>query len=283
VVFNNVTGGYNQDRIYLDNVRSCFDYAPNWGMCNGNSWIDGNVPGQSGWLCRDQPGASTDASLWDFSTPAPIQQRAPMYAWNNKGNGGVEMPFEVLDFCPENLIHIQENREFYNYTETFDGTSGVGIGTLANRPSTCTPGVGYWATDAGTWNQNGEDGILYKCTSPNNWEIYYEPLMYPHPLRQNNPSRVEEDILSTDYTLYQNYPNPFNPSTTLSFVIGQSSFVSLKIFDVLGNEIATLVNEEKPVGSYEVEFDASSFPSGIYFYQLRAGEFIQSKKMSLIK
>jgi hypothetical protein len=69
----------------------------------------------------------------------------------------------------------------------------------------------------------------------------------------------------------------------LSFVIGQPSFVSLKIFDVLGNEIATLVNEEKPVGSYEVEFDASSFPSGIYFYQLRAGEFIQSKKMSLIK
>jgi len=290
VVFNNVTGGYNQDRIYLDNVRSCFDYAPNWGMCNGNSWIDGNVPGQSGWLCRDQPGASTDASLWDFSTPAPIQQRAPMYAWNNKGNGGVEMPFEVLDFCPENLIHIQENREYYNYTETFDGTSGVGIGTLANRPSTCTPGVGYWATDQGTWNQNGEDGILYKCTSANTWEIYYEPLMYPHPLRQNNPSRVEEDILSTDYTLYQNYPNPFNPTTKISWQISASlnpskggTLATLKVYDILGKEVAVLVNEELRAGIYEIEFDASKLSSGIYFYQLRTKSFVQTRNMILLR
>ena len=87
----------------------------------------------------------------------------------------------------------------------------------------------------------------------------------------------------TEFLLYQNYPNPFNPTTNIEFRIADFGFVSLKVYDVLGNEIATLVNEEKPVGSYEVEFDASSFPSGIYFYQLRAGEFIQSKKMSLIK
>jgi hypothetical protein len=283
VVFNNITNGYNQDKIYLDNVRSCFDYAPEWGMCNGNSWIDGNESGQSGWLCRDQPGTSTDASLWDFSSPAPTQERAPMYAWNNKGNGGVEMPFEVLDFCPVNLIHIQENREFYNYTESFNGTSGVGIGTLANRPLTCTPGVAYWATDQGSWNQNGEDGILYKCTSANTWEIYYEPLMYPHPLRQNNPSIVEEDILQKDFVLYQNYPNPFNPTTNIEFRIADFGFVSLKVYDVLGNEVATLVDEYRPVGKYKVEFDAYELPSGIYFYQLQAGEIIQSKKMSLVK
>ncbi|MGB5287393.1 MAG: T9SS type A sorting domain-containing protein, partial [Ignavibacteriaceae bacterium] len=147
----------------------------------------------------------------------------------------------------------------------------------------CTPGVGYWTTDAGTWNQNGEDGILYKCTSANTWEIYYEPLMYPHPLRQNNPSRVEEDILSTDFTLYQNYPNPFNPSTTLSFVIGQPSFVSLKIYDVLGNEIATLVDEYKPAGKYEITFDASGLSSSVYIYQLSAENYLETRKMLLLK
>jgi hypothetical protein len=283
VVFNNITSGYNQDKIFLDNVRSCFDYAPNWGMCNGNSWIDGNEPGLSGWLCRDQPGASTDASLWDFSSPAPIQERAPMYAWNNKGNSGVEMPFEVLDFCPENLIHIQENREFYNYTETFDGTSGVGIGTLANRPPTCTPGVAYWATDVGTWNQNGEDGILFKCTSTNTWEIYYEPFSYPHPLRQNDLTTVEDKVQLKEFVLYQNYPNPFNPTTKISFRIPERNFITLKVYDVLGNETAILINEYRSAGIYEVEFDASGLPSGIYFYQLSTKGYIQTRKMSLIK
>jgi hypothetical protein len=201
VVFNNVTSGYNSDNIYLDNVRSCFDYAPNWGMCDGSSWIDGNEPGQGGWLCRDQPGASTDAFLWDFSSPAPAQQKAPMYAWNNKGNGGVEMPFDVLGFCPSNLLHIQENRDFYNFTASFAGTSGVGIGTLANRPPTCTPGVGYWATDQGSWNQNGADGVLYKCSPTHTWEKYYEPLTYPHPLRQGGTELSLKGIPAND-TIY---------------------------------------------------------------------------------
>jgi hypothetical protein len=89
------------------------------------------------------------------------------------------------------------------------------------------------------------------------------------------------------YFLSQNYPNPFNPSTTINYHIPEFSFVTLEIFDVLGNEIATLVNEEKPAGEYEVEFNPASsirYPaSGIYFYQLRAGTFVQTKKMILLK
>jgi len=89
------------------------------------------------------------------------------------------------------------------------------------------------------------------------------------------------------FALNQNYPNPFNPSTKIEFRISDFRFVTLKVYDVLGNEIATLVNEEKQPGTYEVEFDASSgirgLVSGIYFYQLRAGNYIQTKKMVLIK
>ncbi|MBK9098311.1 MAG: T9SS type A sorting domain-containing protein [bacterium] len=94
----------------------------------------------------------------------------------------------------------------------------------------------------------------------------------------------------TDYSLSQNYPNPLNPSTVISYQLPVSCDVTLKVFDVLGNEIATLINEEKPAGRYEVEFNTNShsgnirnLPSGVYFYQLKAGNYIGTKKMLLLK
>ena len=90
------------------------------------------------------------------------------------------------------------------------------------------------------------------------------------------------------FLLSQNYPNPFNPSTKIKYSIPKVGTrdrvsVQLKVFDILGNEIAILVNEEKPVGEYDVEFNGSNLPSGIYFYQLRAGEYTETKKMVLIR
>jgi len=93
----------------------------------------------------------------------------------------------------------------------------------------------------------------------------------------------EEEILPTEYALLQNYPNPFNPTTVISYQLPVSIDVVLKVFDVLGNEVVTLVNEYKPAGRYEVEFEGSRLASGIYFYQLRAGEYTSVKKMLLIK
>jgi hypothetical protein len=96
-----------------------------------------------------------------------------------------------------------------------------------------------------------------------------------------------DEIIFDGFLLYQNYPNPFNPTTTLSFVIGHRSFVTLKVYDVLGNEIATLVDDYKPAGEYEIEFNPASgnrnLASGIYFYQLKTGNYIETKKMILIK
>jgi len=99
----------------------------------------------------------------------------------------------------------------------------------------------------------------------------------------------ESNQIVNDFKLYQNYPNPFNPSTKIKFTIPvtlsgvEGSPVSLKVYDILGNEIAVLVNEEKPAGNYEVTFDASTLPSGVYFYRLRAGAFGKTNKMILIK
>jgi len=93
----------------------------------------------------------------------------------------------------------------------------------------------------------------------------------------------EKEIIPTVYKLNQNYPNPFNPSTTIRYSIPQTSLVTLKVYDVLGREVAALVNEEKSLGTYQLNFDASSLASGIYFYKLQAGSFISTKKMILLK
>ncbi len=92
-----------------------------------------------------------------------------------------------------------------------------------------------------------------------------------------------EDQIPTQYSLSQNYPNPFNPSTTIHFSLPSSDFVTLKVFDLLGNEVATLVNEEKYAGVYEVDFSASQLTSGVYFYTINAGSFVDTKKMILLR
>jgi len=86
-----------------------------------------------------------------------------------------------------------------------------------------------------------------------------------------------------EFSLNQNYPNPFNPTTTIKFTISDLRFTILKVYDVLGREVATLVNEEKPPGSYEVEFDGTNLPSGVYFYRIKTGSFVKTRKMILLR
>ena len=85
------------------------------------------------------------------------------------------------------------------------------------------------------------------------------------------------------FSLSQNYPNPFNPITTISWQLAQGTNVIIKVFDMLGQDVATLINGYKDAGNYRTEFNAANLPSGIYFYQLRAGDFIDTKKMILLR
>jgi hypothetical protein len=96
-------------------------------------------------------------------------------------------------------------------------------------------------------------------------------------------SLEDEPLITSTFRLEQNYPNPFNPSTSIRYQVPEQIFVTIKVYDILGNEIATLVNEEKPAGSYEVDWDASKLTSGIYFYSLSSGNFFSTKKMILLK
>jgi hypothetical protein len=94
---------------------------------------------------------------------------------------------------------------------------------------------------------------------------------------------VQQQTTPSEFILYQNYPNPFNPTTKIGFRISGFGFVVLKVFDALGNEVVKLVDEEKPAGEYEIEFNASNLSSGIYFYRLSVGTFTETKKMLLLR
>jgi hypothetical protein len=103
---------------------------------------------------------------------------------------------------------------------------------------------------------------------------------------KNQITSVEDQgnlYIPKEYKLEQNYPNPFNPTTTIKYSIPKTSFVSLKIYNLIGEEVATLVNEENSIGNYEIEFNATSLPSGVYFYRIQADSFVETKKMVLLK
>ena len=111
-----------------------------------------------------------------------------------------------------------------------------------------------------------------------NDEIYYKR----NPTGITGLENIESEI-PNEFILEQNYPNPFNPSTSIQYQVFSNTKVSLIIYDVLGNKVATLVNEEKPAGNYEVNWNASNLSSGVYYYKLQAGPFIETKKMILLR
>ncbi|MDQ7818501.1 MAG: T9SS type A sorting domain-containing protein [Melioribacteraceae bacterium] len=117
-------------------------------------------------------------------------------------------------------------------------------------------------------------------------------ILYKCKIEESPPEDVEEDIIITEYKLFQNHPNPFNPNTVISYQLAVGSHVTLKVYDVLGREVATLVDEYKSPGSYNSQFSILNLPagrqgsklsSGVYFYSLKAGDYISTKKMVVVK
>ncbi|OGU79601.1 MAG: hypothetical protein A2W11_05380 [Ignavibacteria bacterium RBG_16_35_7] len=106
------------------------------------------------------------------------------------------------------------------------------------------------------------------------WQMYYQNVMVNVP---------DDDLLPIEFKLEQNYPNPFNPSTIIKFGIPEQSIVLIKIYDVLGSEVKTLLNQEMDKGWYELLFNAAGYSSGIYIYRMQAGSYANTKKMLMIK
>ncbi|HEY6953258.1 MAG TPA: T9SS type A sorting domain-containing protein, partial [Bacteroidota bacterium] len=147
-------------------------------------------------------------------------------------------------------------------------------------------GVYYTTNDGGTWTKVGLDSVAVRALIPYGDSIYavtYYDGLYVLTRSGATGVAAQRTQQPSMYALFQNYPNPFNPTTTIRFSIGKLSMVNLKIYDLLGREVETLVNGAQTPGSHEVKFDASRLSSGIYFYQLQAGSFSATKKLLLLK
>ncbi len=123
--------------------------------------------------------ADTDGPSAPFGPTGQPEHVSDSYFWDNQNSGGSQFSVsESQDCCGA----IAPNVDYWLPQLSFNGTVGTGWGTLANRPASCTTGVGYFATDQGSWNSTGADGLLYKCGQANVWTLYYTPLAHPHPL-----------------------------------------------------------------------------------------------------
>ena len=185
------------------------------------------------------------------------------------------------------------------FLSTNNGTSWTEVNTGLTNPCVSSFAI------SGTNLFAGTDGLVFLTTNNGaSWTDVFAPLTGPiralavsdtnlfagiqsgvwrRPLSEMITSVDIEPTQPTEFILNQNYPNPFNPNTTFKYSIPNESEVIIKVFDIIGNEIEILVNEEKPVGTYEITWYAEELPSGIYFYQLRAGDFVETKKMVLLK
>ena len=194
-----------------------------------------------------------------------------------------------------NYCNIQGGEDSVNIIDPLTSTLNWGEGNIDEYPDFEDPGNGdYDLQDSSPCIGTGIDSMMINGTMcycpitdiegnprPNPPGSMPDMGAYESPL----PVGIEEngEVHPTEYSLYQNYPNPFNPATKINYQIPELSFVIVKVYDGLGSEVATLVNEEKLVGNYEVEFVATGSPSGVYFYRLQAGSFVETKKMLLMK
>ena len=194
-----------------------------------------------------------------------------LYRSTNNGMSWVKLNQQVSTLIFINPLDNAIVTTLYNYTQNYSLSTDNGISwdtVLSQKSPQCISYNGrnnYFigTSGAGIFKSDSLTGLWQFCVITS----------------IENAGKI---LLNSNY-LFQNYPNPFNPTTTIPFVIPQSQYVELKLFDILGNEIAVLTNEYLQAGKHKIEFNGSNLPSGVYFYQLKAADFKQTKKLLLLK
>ncbi len=200
-------------------------------------------------------------------SPSPASNY-PWFAGGISPNGG---------FIGIDMFIVKDSAGTTNDRMLYTGAPAIspGFGGTRNPISNFSPVPNNYPPSAIELG-NSDVGIAWVGQNGPNRNVYWDRYDY---LTNIKPSSE----ISNSYDLKQNYPNPFNPSTTISFSIPKSDFVSLKIFDATGKEVANLLNRILVQGSYDVNFDGTNLTSGVYFYKLITGDFVSTKKMMLVK
>ena len=190
-------------------------------------------------------------------------------------DGGHFEPFATVMYKRDQILTpsswMETERNFHHVITNSDGDSIINLSEKNLALVTTDFYDSVYRIFVEAFDQSGNSSI-------DSMDVYFN----------NNISSVDDKNIPVEFSLSQNYPNPFNPSTTIKYAISTKQLVQLKVYDILGNVIATLVNEEKPAGTYEAKFDSNfgnirNLASGIYFYRLQAGSFTETKKMVMLK
>ncbi|MCW8810555.1 MAG: T9SS type A sorting domain-containing protein [Ignavibacteriaceae bacterium] len=285
----------------LASVFKTDDYGTTWEDLSGNCG-EGNF-----WSCS----FADKNHGWFVGMPSAVNYYTIMYTTDGGTTFGAqtnptnpEQPLRGVCFSnTQNGIAVG-----LAYTILFTSDGGV---NWEERPTTCSRWNSVYLSETGKAWAVGKSGTIAYSTdwgytwevqesgvTSELWEVYFInddegwivgggiglPGVILHTTNGGVITDVDDEINTVrEFVLNQNFPNPFNPTTKINYQIPELSFVTIKVYNVLGNEVTTLVNEEKPAGGYEVDFDASDLTSGIYFYQLRISDFSQTKKMVFLK
>ena len=247
-------GGLNWFVQYTDNTQGSFSKIHMTDLNNG--WIVGS----SGKILKTNNGGIN----WTFVTNAGLTSTSKS---------------KTLYFLNANtgwIANAEANWPVHKILQTTDGGNSWSQNIQSFDGSIFN--IFFWDANNGWYS--GEQCVA-NCNGPDSLMIWHGII-----LRTTSGGigvRQISTVVPSYYSLRQNYPNPFNPNTVIKFQIKDSKLVTLRIYNVLGKGIATLVNEKLAPGTYEATFDASAYPSGVYFYRMNAGDFSETKKMLMIK
>ncbi len=255
------TWSYTASGFYSNHLGGCHR------LPNGNTFI---CEATSGYMFEVDASGNT---VWSYNRGGEIA-RANKYSADYTGLIGI--PVELTSFT----ANVVNNNVMLNWvTATEINNSGFEIQRSIDNSNFIKVG---FTPGNGTTTEISKYG--FSDSDLENGKYYYRLRQLDFDGTFSFSDVVQADVnAELDFTLYQNYPNPFNPSTTIKYQIPVTSNVVLKVYDILGKEVATLVNETKQAGSYSVNFDANSFSSGIYIYKLTSNQYLQTKRMMLVK
>jgi len=225
---------------------------------NGGSWTAVNTGLTQKYIYTlEKVGSNVFAGSWSAGVFRTTNNGAN---WTSTSNGLPSDQISAFAVSGSNLFAATYGSGVYLSTNNGDSWTEVNNGLTAlslNALAVCGPYLYAGGSESGVWRRPLSEMITDVDGNHNDLPVTFD--------------------------LLQNFPNPFNPSTRISFQLPKEEFVTLKIYDMLGSEISTLVNEEKPAGKYEVDFNASQLTSGVYIYKIQAGEFTGANKMILMK
>lgn len=231
-----------------------------------------NIEGKKCFLYGRQNDIESDTLWKDINGNVWKRENSTFTLWFDFINDSGSVYYYRVNNNDSFTVTTRKYLSINTYVKTFDKC----IQLFFNIPSLIDDEVEYTFTP--------EVGLIQKMGAWSN-DLLYSAYI------NGTTVRITDDLrnILTGFALSQNYPNPFNPETVISYQLAENSKVSLKVYDVLGNEVAVLINEEKPAGKYQINFNThrttnnQQLSSGVYFYRLQAGNFVQTKKFILMK